>query len=110
VPDFWEVFWTQKPQRAQWDEWMLGLVGVVAMGSGGFLAMRARQRDRVHALQVGLWCIIGGLAGYLWLRASLPGSEWLQSIFGAGASLLAGLLGGVVPLIYWLQKDVPVQQ
>ncbi len=107
-PDFWEVLLTQKPQRALWGEWALGLLGVLVIGGGGFLTMRARQTDRSRALRVALWCASGGLVGYLWLGAGLPGSDLLHSVFGAGASLVAGLLGGAAPLLYWLRKDVPV--
>jgi hypothetical protein len=107
APDYWEVFWTQKPQHALWGEWGLGLLGVLVIGGGGFLAMRARQNERSRALRVALWCALGGLAGYLWLSASLPGSDWLRGMFGAGAALLAGLIGGVIPLLYWLRKDTP---
>ncbi len=107
VPGYWETLWTQKPQRALWAEWVLGLIGVAAIGGSGFLAMRARQHDRARALQVALWCAVGGLAAYMWLGADLPGSEILRGFFGAGAALVAGLLGGVIPLFYWINKDVP---
>ena len=107
LPDFWATLWTQKPQRALWGEWILGLLGVMAIGGSGFLAMRARQNDRTRALRVALWCASGGLIGYIWLGAGLPGSDFLRDVFGVGAALLAGLIGGVVPLWYWLRKETP---
>jgi len=99
-----EAFFTHKPQNAQWGELILALIGAAAIGGGGYWAVRQRRGDLARALQVGLWCAIGGLIGYVYFSVGLPGSDLLRATFSGWAVLLIVLLGGMLPLVYWLRR------
>jgi hypothetical protein len=99
-----EAFFTRKPQNAQWGELILALIGVAAMGGGGYWAARQRRGDLAHALRASLWCVIGGLIGYVYLTLGLPGSDLLRAALGSWCVLLMVLLGGALPLAYWLRR------
>jgi hypothetical protein len=100
-----EAFFTLKPQNAQWGELILALIGVAAIGGGGYWAVRQRRGDLSRALKMGLWCAIGGLIGYVYFTLGLPGSDVLRSMLGGWGALVMVLLGGVLPLIYWLRHE-----
>jgi hypothetical protein len=100
-----EAFFTHKAQNAQWGELILALMGVAAIGGGGYWAMRQRRSDLARALRVGLWCAIGGLIGYVYFSLGLPGSDLLRAILSSWAVLLIVLVGGSVPLLYWLRRN-----
>jgi beta-N-acetylhexosaminidase len=104
LPDPVEAFFMRKPQNAQWGELILALIGVAALGGGGYWAMRQRRRDLPLALRVGLWCAIGGLIGYVYFTAGLPGSDLLRALLSSWGALLMVLLGGALPLVYWLRR------
>lgn len=100
TPTFWESFVSEKPQRANWGEWLLALVGVVLISGGSFWRVRSLGGgDAVRALRAALWCAVGGLLGYVWFSLNLPGSDLLRSAFGASAALLAAVIGGALPLV-----------
>jgi hypothetical protein len=98
-----EAFFTRKPQNAQWGELLLALLGIAVLGSGGYWVARQRRDDLSDALRVVLWTAIGGLTGYVYFSLGLPGSDLLRSIIGGWAALLMVLLGGMVPLLYWMR-------
>ncbi len=99
-----EAFFTHKPQNAQWGELILALIGVVAIGGGGYWAMRQRRGDLSHALRAGLWCAIGGLIGYVYFTLGLPGSDLLRALLSSWGALLIVVLGGMLPMVYWLRR------
>jgi beta-N-acetylhexosaminidase len=99
-----EAFFTRKPQNAQWGELILALIGVTALAGGGYWAARQQRDDLSGALHVALWAAIGGLLGYVYFSLDLPGSELLRSAMGGWAALLMTLLGGAVPLLFWLRE------
>ncbi len=99
-----EAFFTHKPQNAQWGELMLALIGAAIMGGGAYQAMRRRRGDLAHALRVGLWCAIGGLIGYVYFTLGLPGSDLLRALLSSWGALLIALLGGILPMVYWLRR------
>jgi len=99
-----EAFFAHKPQNAQWGELILALIGVAAIGGGGYWAMRQRRGDVSHALRVGLWCAIGGLLGYVYFTLGLPGSELLRALLSSWGALLIVVLGGMLPMVYWLRR------
>jgi hypothetical protein len=99
-----EAFFTYKPQNAQWGELILALIGVVAIGGGGYWAMRQRRGDLSHALRVGLWCAIGGLIGYVYFTLGLPGSDLLRALLSSWGALLIVVLSGMLPMVYWLRR------
>jgi hypothetical protein len=100
-----ETFLVRKPQNAHWGELVLALFAVVAVGSGGYWAARQQRDDLARALRVGLWCAIGGLMGYVYFSLGLPGSDVLRAGLNNWAVLLIVLLGGSVPLLYWLRRN-----
>ncbi|HTP11365.1 MAG TPA: hypothetical protein VMP08_24100, partial [Anaerolineae bacterium] len=104
LPGVVEAFFTRKPQNAQWGELILALIGVVAIGGGGYWAMRQRRGDLTHALRASLWCAIGGLIGYVYFTVGLPGSDLLRTVVSGWGVLLMVLLGGALPLVYWLRR------
>ena len=81
---------------------ILALIGVTAIGGGGYWAMRQRRGDLTRALRVGLWCACGGLIGYVYFTLGLPGSVLLRATLNSWGVLLCVALGGVLPLLYWL--------
>jgi hypothetical protein len=99
-----EAFFTRKPQNAQWGELILALAGVLALGGGGYWVVRRRRGDLTYALRASLWCVIGGLIGYVYFMLGLPGSDVLRAAVGSWGALLTVLLGGVAPLAYWLRR------
>jgi beta-N-acetylhexosaminidase len=99
-----EAFFTYKPQNAQWGELILALIGVAVIGGGGYWAMRQRRGDLSHALRVGLWCAIGGLLGYVYFTLGLPGSDLLRALLSSWGALLIVVLGGMLPMVYWLRR------
>ena len=99
-----EAFFTYKPQNAQWGELILALIGVVAIGGGGYWAMRQRRGDLSHALRAGLWCAVGGLIGYVYFTLGLPGSDLLRALLSSWGALLIVVLGGMLPMVYWLRR------
>lgn len=100
TPTFWESFVTEKPQRANWGDWLLALIGVALIGGGGFWrAWMSNGGDTARSLRAALWCAAGGLLGYVWFSLSWPGSDLIRSIFGTSAALLAAVLGGALPFI-----------
>ncbi len=99
-----EAFFTHRAQNAQWGELILALMGVAAIGGGGYWAMRQRRGDLARALRVGLWCATGGLIGYVYFSLGLPGSDLLRAILSGWAALLFVALGGMLPLAYWLRQ------
>ncbi len=103
-PGLVEAFFTHKPQNAQWGELILALIGAVAIGFGGYWAMRQRRGNLSHALRVGLWCAIGGLTGYVYFTLGLPGSDLLRALLSSWGALLIVVLGGVLPMVYWLRR------
>jgi hypothetical protein len=105
LPGTVEAFFTRKPQNAQWGELILALVGVMVIGGGSYWAVRRRRGDLVHALRASLWCAIGGLIGYMYFTLGLPGSDVLRAAAGSWGALVLVLLGGVLPLVYWLRRE-----
>ncbi|CAG0929877.1 Beta-hexosaminidase [Thermoflexales bacterium] len=99
-----EVFFTRKTKNAQWGELILALMGVAAIGGGGYWAARQRRDDLARALRAGLWCALGGLIGYVYFSLGLPGSELFRSILSGWAALLFVGVGGLLPLAYWLRQ------
>ena len=99
-----EAFFIHKPQNAQWGELVLALIGAVAIGFGGYWAMRQRRGNLSHALRVGLWCAIGGLTGYVYFTLGLPGSDLLRAVLSSWGALLIVVLGGMLPMVYWLRR------
>jgi hypothetical protein len=99
-----EAFFTRKPQNAQWGELILALVGVAAIGGGGYWAVRQRHGDLTHALRASLWCVIGGLIGYVYFTLELPGSDLLRTAFSSWGALVMVLVGSTLPLVYWLRR------
>jgi drug/metabolite transporter (DMT)-like permease len=99
-----EAFFTRKPQNAQWGELILALIGVVVISGGAYWAMRQRRGDLARALRAGLWCALGGLIGYVYFTLALPGSDLLRALLSSWAALLIVLLGGTLPLVYWLRR------
>ena len=99
-----EAFFSYKPQNAQWGELILALIGVAALGGGGYWAMRQRRGDLASALRAGLWCALGGLIGYVYFTLGLPGSEVLRTLLSSWGAVLLVLLGGMLPLVYWLRR------
>jgi len=104
LPGTVEAFLTRKPQNAQWGELILALIGVTLMGGVGYWAVRQRHGDLTRALSASLWCVIGGLIGYVYFTLGLPGSDLLRVAVGSWGALVMVLLGGVVPLGYWLRR------
>jgi beta-N-acetylhexosaminidase len=99
-----EAFFTYKPQNAQWGELILALIGAAAIGCGGYWAMRQRRGNLSRALRVGLWCAVGGLIGYVYFTLGLPGSDLLRALLSSWGALLIVVLGGMLPLVYWLRR------
>jgi hypothetical protein len=66
--------------------------------------MRQRRGDLARALRAGLWCAIGGLIGYVYFTLGLPGSDLLRALLSSWSALLIVLLGGMLPLLYWLRQ------
>jgi beta-N-acetylhexosaminidase len=99
-----EAFFSRKPQNAQWGELILAMIGVAALGGGGYWAMRQRRGDLADALRAGLWCAIGGLIGYVYFTLGLPGSEVLRTLLSSWGVVLIVILGGMPPLVYWLRR------
>jgi hypothetical protein len=99
-----EVFFTYKPLNAQWGELLLALIGALAIGGGAYWVMRQRRTDLAQALRVGLWCAIGGLIGYVYFTLGLPGSDLLRALLSSWGALLIVLLGGMLPMMYWLRR------
>jgi beta-N-acetylhexosaminidase len=104
LPDAVEAFFTRKPQNAQWGELILALIGVAAIGGGGYWAVRQRRGDLARALRAGLWCALGGLIGYVYFTLGLPGSDLLRAAVSSWGALLIVALGGLLPLMYWLRR------
>jgi hypothetical protein len=82
----------------------LALIGVAALGGGGYWAMRQRRGDLADALRAGLWCAIGGLIGYVYFTLGLPGSEALRTLLSSWGAVVIVMLGGMLPLMYWLRR------
>jgi predicted membrane-bound mannosyltransferase len=104
LPDTVEAFFTRKPQNAQWGEFVLALSGVVLLGAVGFGAVR-RRGNLTRALRASLYCASGGLIGYMYFTLGLPGSEALRVAVGSWGALVLALVGGVLPLLYWLRRE-----
>jgi hypothetical protein len=104
LPGPMEALFSRKPQNAQWGELILAMIGVAAMGAGGYWAMRQRRGDLTDALRAGLWCAIGGLIGYVYFTLGLPGSEALRTLLSSWGAVLIVILSGMLPLVYWLRR------
>lgn len=73
-------------------DWLLAVIIAWAAGAGVFSLVFHWESAR-WGTRWGLLVIIGGLMGYLYLAASLPGSETWMLNLGLGAVVLASLAG-----------------
>jgi beta-N-acetylhexosaminidase len=99
-----EAFFTRRPQNAQWGDFAVALLGVLVMGGVGFGVAQQRNGDLTRALRASLWCAIGGLLGYVYFTLGLPGSEVLRSALGSWGALVMVVIGGGLPLMFWLRR------
>jgi beta-N-acetylhexosaminidase len=106
VPGFMQTWFVEKPKYAQWNELVLALIGVLLIGGGSYWRARNGHGDLSAALRTGLWAAIGGLMAYVLFDLGVPGSDWLRSMFGAGAALIVALIGGAIPWM-WLMRRQP---
>jgi hypothetical protein len=88
-----EAFFAHKPQNAPWGELILALIGVVAIGGGGYWAMRQRRGDLSHALRVGLWCA-SAVDGYVYFTLARLAAI-ARALLNSG---LIVMLGEMLPL------------
>ncbi len=105
VPSFMQTWFIEKPKHAQWDELLLALIGVLLIGGGSFWRARNGRGDVSAALRTGLWAAIGGLIAYVLFDLGAPGSDWLRSLFGAGAALIVALIGGAISWLWLMRKQ-----
>jgi beta-N-acetylhexosaminidase len=78
---------------------LLALIGVVIVGSAGYYVVRFNNGPVGRALQLALWCVVGGLALYTAYALGLPGAAWLRERSGVWAAGWITLLGSLVALV-----------
>ena len=81
------------------------------MAAGGIVlltgrAMGLQSRAWSTALQVALWSVVLGLAGYLFYGLALPGSGFLEDVKPGLRGLLIGFVCGLLPIVavIWLAR------
>ena len=95
----------RKPQNARWGELWVALLGCAVLSVIAYSLVQ-RRADMGRALRAGLWTAAGGLLGYVYFSLGGPGSAGLRVTFDSWAALAMTLLGGALPMLYWL-RPVP---
>ena len=101
--------------RVEWIDFALAFLGTVGAGVlvSGIVyvvtsTMQLEARRATLVVQVALWSVVCGLAGYLFYGLGLPGSGFLEGMAPGLRGLLVGFGFGLLPLLIlvWL----PFQQ
>jgi beta-N-acetylhexosaminidase len=88
--------------RVEWLDLGLALLGM--LGAGGLVlvithTVRLQIGFGNPALQLALWSVVCGLAGYLFYGLGLPGSAFLETMSPGLRGLLIGFGCGLLPLL-----------
>ena len=82
----------------------LGMVGAAVMVLFAAMATGLQVDVGKPAIQLALWSLVCGLAGYLFYSLGLPGSSFLEDLTPGLRGLLIGFGWGLLPLVavVWL--------
>jgi beta-N-acetylhexosaminidase len=88
--------------RVEWIDFGLAFLGMI--GAGGVVLavtwrLDVRSRAFARVMRVVLWCVVCGLAGYLFYGLGLPGSVLLEGMAPGLRGLLIGFVCGLLPLV-----------